>query len=101
MAIAWIIGFSIYFTKRYRRRKHRKEPTSQATSPKANEETVIIPPDPAILIGLRPLLDKDVGGLGCRQGVEVQATLPDNPRLPSALRTRISEEMFVPPSTSL
>ena len=55
MGIAYIIGFTIYFVKRRRRRREKENnpvPTSPPISPKT-EETIIIPPDPAVLLGLR------------------------------------------------
>ena len=58
MALAWIIGFTIYFIKRYKRKKlHRKIEAGKALpkqkEPKAPEEKIIIPPDPAVLLGHR------------------------------------------------
>jgi hypothetical protein len=70
MAIAYIVGFTIYFVKR-RRRKERKRklaasghdltPLTLPTTPttpttkknKKPEEKIIVPPDPAIVLGLR------------------------------------------------
>lgn len=58
MGIAWIIGFSIYFTKRYKRKKlNRKVAAGTALPkkkpPKIPDQKIIIPPDPAILLGHR------------------------------------------------
>lgn len=58
MGIAWIIGFTIYFRKRYMRRKlKRKIAAGKATGKqkpsKIPEEKVIVPPDPAVLLGHR------------------------------------------------
>ncbi|KAG6866744.1 hypothetical protein C0991_011403 [Blastosporella zonata] len=58
MGIAWIIGFTIYFRKRYRRkilkRKIAEGKAVQKTKPsKIPDERIIVPPDPAILLGHR------------------------------------------------
>jgi len=56
MFLAWTIGFTIYFRKRYKRReRHRLIAVGKAT-PKQSDldvppENVIIPPDPAVLLG--------------------------------------------------
>ncbi|KAL1670076.1 hypothetical protein GGF50DRAFT_109811 [Schizophyllum commune] len=59
MAIAWIIGFTIYFRKRWKRKiRNRKRraglevPLSPHEGPEAPQEKVVIPPDPAVLAGL-------------------------------------------------
>jgi hypothetical protein len=58
MGVAWIIGFTIYFVKRYKRKKlHRKIEAGKALpkkkEPKSPEEKIVIPPDPAVLLGHR------------------------------------------------
>ncbi|KAL0956342.1 hypothetical protein HGRIS_002492 [Hohenbuehelia grisea] len=55
MGLAWIIGFGIYFYKRIRRKRRKAEIAAglRAPYPKPEEprEKVIIPPDPAVLLG--------------------------------------------------
>ncbi|KAJ7597549.1 hypothetical protein C8J56DRAFT_920347 [Mycena floridula] len=60
MGLAWIIGFAIYFTKRYQRKKRKRlaeaeGKASEEAAKKAKsdrpEEKIIIPPDPAVLSG--------------------------------------------------
>lgn len=56
--IAWIIGFTIYFRKRYNRKKRKLAAIAAGMAPpevKARPETekVVIPPDPAVLLGQR------------------------------------------------
>lgn len=58
MGIAWIIGFAIYFRKRYRRKLLKQKiaegkAIQKAKHPKIPDERVIVPPDPAILLGHR------------------------------------------------
>ncbi|KAG6900486.1 hypothetical protein C0993_009796 [Termitomyces sp. T159_Od127] len=58
MGIAWIIGFAIYFRKRYRRKLLKQriaegKAIQKAKHPKIPDERVIVPPDPAILLGRR------------------------------------------------
>jgi hypothetical protein len=58
MGIAWIIGFSIYFYKRYKRKKFKRKVAAGLVAPKERKSTVpekkiIMPPDPAILLGHR------------------------------------------------
>jgi hypothetical protein len=58
MGIAWIIGFSIYFYKRYKRKKLKRKVAAGLAAPKQKkypetEKKIIIPPDPAILLGHR------------------------------------------------
>jgi hypothetical protein len=58
MGIAWIIGFSIYFYKRYKRKKLKRKVAAGLAMPKQKktsepEKKIIIPPDPAILLGHR------------------------------------------------
>ncbi|KAJ7497556.1 hypothetical protein FB451DRAFT_236914 [Mycena latifolia] len=54
MAIAYIIGFTIYFVKRCKRKRlHRRIEAGEA-QPKeqpAPKEKTVIPPDPAVLLG--------------------------------------------------
>jgi len=64
MAIAWIIGFGIYFRKRYMRKLRNRgklPPRDEKKSKEKPEETIVIPQDPAILIGHRPG-ERYVGG---------------------------------------
>ncbi|TFK23958.1 hypothetical protein FA15DRAFT_670049 [Coprinopsis marcescibilis] len=56
--IAWVIGFAIYFRKRYNRKKQKRlaeqgkaEPPKEKLPPNASTERFIIPPDPAVLLG--------------------------------------------------
>lgn len=56
MFVAWTIGFTIYFRKRYKRReRHRLVAAGRATPKETDldilQENVIIPPDPAVLLG--------------------------------------------------
>jgi hypothetical protein len=56
MFLAWTIGFTIYFRKRYKRReRHRLVAAGKATPKETDldipQETIIIPPDPAVLLG--------------------------------------------------
>jgi hypothetical protein len=59
--IAWIIGFTIYFRKRYRRKKQKrkaeagKAPPPETSTPTEEDRQVVVPPDPAILLGYRGL----------------------------------------------
>jgi hypothetical protein len=56
MFVAWTIGFTIYFRKRYKRRQRRRLIAAGKATPKETDldvlqENVIIPPDPAVLLG--------------------------------------------------
>ena len=57
MFIAWTIALSIYFRKRHRRRERRRLVAVGKAIPKETDldiipqENVIIPPDPAVLLG--------------------------------------------------
>lgn len=56
MFIAWTIALSIYFRKRRRRRERRRLVAIGKATPKETDldippENVIIPPDPAVLLG--------------------------------------------------
>ena len=56
MFLAWTIAFTIYFRKRYRRRERRRLVAAGKATPKETDldipqENVIIPPDPAVLLG--------------------------------------------------
>lgn len=59
LLLAWIIGFSIYFRKRYVRKKLKRAAAAIGLPPppelKSRPETekVVIPPDPAVLLGQR------------------------------------------------
>jgi len=57
MAIAWIIGFSIYFRKRYLRKLRNRgklPPREERKSKEKPEEPLVIPQDPAISMGHQP-----------------------------------------------
>ena len=59
VAIAWIIGFMIYFYKRHRREKRARalgfRSHREMLDPPKKQEAFIIPPDPAIVeAGLHP-----------------------------------------------
>ncbi|KAJ3724841.1 hypothetical protein C8R42DRAFT_462238 [Lentinula raphanica] len=57
LGLAWIIGFAIYFRKRYKRklRKRGKIPPLNVEQPKEEPpEKIVMPPDPALLTGHRP-----------------------------------------------
>ena len=56
MFLAWTIALTIYFRKRYRRRERRRLVAVGKATPKETDldiphENVIIPPDPAVLLG--------------------------------------------------
>lgn len=56
MFLAWTIALTIYFRKRYRRRERRRLVVAGKATPKETDldvpqENVIIPPDPAVLLG--------------------------------------------------
>lgn len=57
MFLAWTIALTIYFKKRYRRRERRRLIAVGKATPKETDldiipqENVIIPPDPAVLLG--------------------------------------------------
>lgn len=57
MFLAWTIALTIYFKKRYRRRERRRLIAAGKATPKETDldiipqENVIIPPDPAVLLG--------------------------------------------------
>ena len=57
MFLAWTIALTIYFKKRYRRRERRRLVAAGKATPKETDldiipqENVIIPPDPAVLLG--------------------------------------------------
>jgi hypothetical protein len=56
MFLAWVIGFTIYFRKRYKRRERHRLVAAGKATPKERDldilqENVIIPPDPAVLLG--------------------------------------------------
>ncbi|KAK0455030.1 hypothetical protein EV421DRAFT_1760947 [Armillaria borealis] len=59
MGIAWIIGFTIYFIKRSKKKKAKRAVEAGLAAPKVPkkpkepEEPIVIPPDPAVLIGIR------------------------------------------------
>lgn len=57
--IAWVVGFAIYFRKRQKRKERKRlaevglaEPPPEKIAPSRKEsERVVIPPDPAVLLG--------------------------------------------------
>jgi hypothetical protein len=58
MFIAWTIGFAVYFRKRYNRKKRKRLIEEGKAQPrekdlKVLQEKVVIPPDPAVLLGHR------------------------------------------------
>ncbi|KAF9529231.1 hypothetical protein CPB83DRAFT_812532 [Crepidotus variabilis] len=58
MLLAWIIGFSVYFRKRYNRKKRNRLIAQGKAQPREKDlkmlqEKVVIPPDPAVLLGQR------------------------------------------------
>jgi hypothetical protein len=58
MGIAYIVGFSIYFFKKYKKRKLKAKVAAglvepKEKKPKGPQENIIIPPDPAVMLGQR------------------------------------------------
>jgi hypothetical protein len=58
MGIAYIVGFSIYFFKKYKKRKLKAKVAAglvppKEKKPKGPQENIIIPPDPAVVLGQR------------------------------------------------
>ena len=58
MGIAWIIGFSVYFYRKRKRRQLKAKVSAGLAKPKEKkhkgpEEKIIIPPDPAVILGHR------------------------------------------------
>ncbi|KAF5380468.1 hypothetical protein D9615_004621 [Tricholomella constricta] len=58
MGIVWIMGFTIYFRKRYKRKQRKRKigdgnAMQDQKRSKLPEENVVVPPDPAILLGHR------------------------------------------------
>lgn len=58
LLIAWIIGFAVYFKKRYRRKERNRLIAAGEMAPREKDvrppaEKVVIPPDPAVLLGQR------------------------------------------------
>lgn len=58
MVLAWVIGFAIYFRKRYNRKKRNRLIAEGKAVPREKDlqplqEKVVIPPDPAVLLGQR------------------------------------------------
>ncbi|KAK7005662.1 kinase domain-containing protein [Favolaschia claudopus] len=54
MGAAYVVGFSIYFWKRYKRKKLKRQIEAGTAQPKVRpepKEKVVIPPDPAVLLG--------------------------------------------------
>ncbi|KAH6914357.1 hypothetical protein BKA70DRAFT_1421136 [Coprinopsis sp. MPI-PUGE-AT-0042] len=57
--VAWVVGFAIYFRKRYNRKQRKRlaeegkcDPPPEKVNPNASTERFIIPPDPAVLMGI-------------------------------------------------
>ncbi|KAJ3989838.1 hypothetical protein F5890DRAFT_1582397 [Lentinula detonsa] len=62
LGLAWIIGFAIYFRKRYKRKLRNQgklPPLKVKKSKDEPREKIVIPPDPAVLIGHQPGDDVD------------------------------------------
>jgi len=58
MLIIWIIGFALYFRKRARRKQRNRLIAAGKAQPREKDlevpkEKIIIPPDPAVLLGHR------------------------------------------------
>ncbi|CAA7261731.1 unnamed protein product [Cyclocybe aegerita] len=58
MILAWMIGFAIYFRKRYRRKLRNRLIAEGKAAPREKDlkmlqDKVVIPPDPAVLLGHR------------------------------------------------
>jgi len=58
VVIAWLIGFTIYFRKRYHRKKRKRAAIAAGVPPpevksRPQQEKVVIPPDPAVYLGQR------------------------------------------------
>jgi len=58
MLIIWIIGFAVYFRKRARRKQRNRLIAAGKAQPREKDlevpkEKIIIPPDPAVLLGHR------------------------------------------------
>jgi len=58
MLLAWVIGFGIYFRKRYNRKQRNRLIAEGKAAPREKDlevakEKIIIPPDPAVLLGQR------------------------------------------------
>jgi len=54
MGVAYIIGFTIYFIKRCKRKRLHRRIEAGKAEPKAQpepKERIVIPPDPAVLLG--------------------------------------------------
>ncbi|KAJ8509071.1 hypothetical protein ONZ45_g8740 [Pleurotus djamor] len=130
MGLAWIIGFTIYFMKRNRRKKRKAAiaaglipPPEPKPSEKEFEDGIIIPPDPAVLLGQRqpgervyvngklmrstsrPTPNQNGTHSPPHDEAPPRASLSIPRRPPSSsdsppqtpLTARISEEMLVPP----
>lgn len=58
MGLAWLIGFVVYFRKRYQRKQRNRLIAQGKATPRPKdiappEEKIVIPPDPAVLLGQR------------------------------------------------
>jgi len=54
--IIWVIGFAVYFRKRYRRKQRKRLIAAGKAEPRQKDlelatEKIVIPPDPAVLLG--------------------------------------------------
>ncbi|KAF8197844.1 hypothetical protein BJ912DRAFT_1055534 [Pholiota molesta] len=54
--IIWVIGFAVYFRKRYRRKQRNRLIAAGKAEPRPKDlelakEKIVIPPDPAVLLG--------------------------------------------------
>ncbi|KAF8894085.1 hypothetical protein BD779DRAFT_1669574 [Infundibulicybe gibba] len=102
MGLAWIIGFAIYFTKRYRRKKLNRLVAAGKVPPETKEkklpqEKIIIPPDPAILLGQRLPGEKAFSPEPRSSSGDGKASRDHRPERPHVKEAaRISDVMTVP-----
>ncbi|KAJ7683252.1 hypothetical protein B0H17DRAFT_1074521 [Mycena rosella] len=103
MAIAYIIGFTIYFVKRCKRKQLNRRIAAGEAEPKDQpppKERILIPPDPAVLLGHnRPgdVIVVDEKRHHHRQKSVPRAQANDSAsHLVRADTDRISEEITVP-----
>ncbi|KAG6903060.1 hypothetical protein C0995_006247 [Termitomyces sp. Mi166 len=107
MGVAWIIGFAIYFRKRYKRKMLKRKivegkAIQKVKSTKILDERVIVPPDPAILLGHYPgeIVSMDDNHVDPRQNDQSRQHLNETPSpgLDNMPYTRLpvaSEEMLI------
>jgi len=105
IAIVWIMGFSLYFFNRYKRRNTKLASQLEAGNPNAGEkvsgnsppdERVVVPPDPAVFLGYplpgeQPLEDKH----SLHEKSAPSSNLRPSPRVQPTITTEV---MLVPPS---